>query len=271
MLHMATSQNGGGVGSSDSVCARDYVADRLKDADKPMSPAELADEYGCSNGHVRNVLSDLLDDDKVGRVDIGEYVAPPPEDADSEPPVPVQVPEDVREESESVEGPDDSEEEDHADDDAGNEGNALREVGEALLPDTDTTAGNHEESEDVDLREEFDELTERLSLAKEQIEYLEENMPTDEEYEQFQATTGQESKDGKSVDDGSEQVSVETVDEIEGPSFGGFTWTQIGAAVAGLVILWFVYRRLSGSGGQSSGGSQQSGQSGEDDEISLIG
>jgi hypothetical protein len=51
-----------------------------------MSPAELAEEYGCTNGHVRNLLSDLREDGTVQRVAHGQYEAVEDEgdDADAE-------------------------------------------------------------------------------------------------------------------------------------------------------------------------------------------
>jgi len=74
---MATADNsGGGGGAKVSACARDFVADRLGDADTPMSPAELADEYDCTNGHIRNVLADLRDEGEVKRVARGKYTEP---------------------------------------------------------------------------------------------------------------------------------------------------------------------------------------------------
>jgi len=73
---MATADNSGDEGGGDaSACARDYVVDRLREADSPMSPAELATEYGCRNGHIRNILADILRDGAAERVDRGQYVA----------------------------------------------------------------------------------------------------------------------------------------------------------------------------------------------------
>lgn len=78
---MATADTSGGDnGAEASACARDFVVDRLREADSPMAPAELANEYGCTNGHVRNLLADLMDEGEAERVGRGQYVA-----AESEP------------------------------------------------------------------------------------------------------------------------------------------------------------------------------------------
>jgi len=63
------------AGDSGPECARDFVEEKLREADSPMSPAELAEEYGCTNGHVRNLLSDLRDEEAVQRVGHGQYEA----------------------------------------------------------------------------------------------------------------------------------------------------------------------------------------------------
>lgn len=73
-VDMATADTSAGENPSDGPsCARDFIAERLREADSPMSPAELAEEYGCSNGHMRNVLADLLDAGVVERVHHGQY------------------------------------------------------------------------------------------------------------------------------------------------------------------------------------------------------
>jgi len=71
------------AGDSGPKCARDFVEEKLQEADSPMSPAELAEEYGCTNGHVRNLLSDLRDEEVVQRVGHGQYEAAP-DDSDGE-------------------------------------------------------------------------------------------------------------------------------------------------------------------------------------------
>lgn len=62
-----------GLGDSPD-CARDFITERLSEADSPLSPSEMAEEYGCSNGHVRNILQDLLDEGVVKRPRRGKYV-----------------------------------------------------------------------------------------------------------------------------------------------------------------------------------------------------
>lgn len=57
-----------------NVTARDFVLERLGSAESPMAPAELANEYGCTNGHLRNLLSDLMDEGVVERPRHGRYV-----------------------------------------------------------------------------------------------------------------------------------------------------------------------------------------------------
>ncbi|MBX0306064.1 hypothetical protein [Haloarcula salinisoli] len=76
---MATADTPAGDGGP--KCARDFVEEKLQEADSPMAPAELAEEYGCTNGHVRNLLSDLRDEGEVERVAHGQYAAVSDEEA----------------------------------------------------------------------------------------------------------------------------------------------------------------------------------------------
>jgi hypothetical protein len=55
--------------------AREFVENRLQESESPMSPSELAEEYGCSNGHVRNLMPDLVEDGVCDRVGHGKYIA----------------------------------------------------------------------------------------------------------------------------------------------------------------------------------------------------
>lgn len=83
---MATTQNGGAdEGADEPGCARDFIRDRLRESDSPMSPAELAGEYGCTNGHIRNELADLREEGRVYRVGRGEYVDASTHDDGAEP------------------------------------------------------------------------------------------------------------------------------------------------------------------------------------------
>lgn len=92
---MATAQESGSGGLASSVAsARDFVRERLREADSPMSPSELAEEYGCSNAHVSNICSELNQSGEIERVETGRYVdvpgpateadAPSPEQSESE-------------------------------------------------------------------------------------------------------------------------------------------------------------------------------------------
>jgi len=79
---MATADTSAGDGGPQ--CARDFVQERLREADSAMSPADLAEEYDCTNGHIRNLLADLRSEGAVQRVGHGEYVAAV-DDGDGEP------------------------------------------------------------------------------------------------------------------------------------------------------------------------------------------
>lgn len=63
-------------GGEAAVCnnAREYVLDRLEGAEEPLSPSELADEYGCSKSHMHNVLSELNSEGEVERPADGHYI-----------------------------------------------------------------------------------------------------------------------------------------------------------------------------------------------------
>jgi hypothetical protein len=83
---MATAQeNGGGALAAAAGSAREFAEERLRGAGEPMAPAELADEYGCSSGHMRNVLRRMREDGEVGRPETGQYEVPPGEDVEVEP------------------------------------------------------------------------------------------------------------------------------------------------------------------------------------------
>ena len=57
--------------------AYEYAVDELRAADEPISPAKLADSYGCSGGHMRSVLCDLVGDGEAERIAHGRYIEGP--------------------------------------------------------------------------------------------------------------------------------------------------------------------------------------------------
>ncbi len=57
--------------------AYEYAIDELGAADEPLSPAKLADGYGCSGGHMRSVLCDLVRDGEAERIAHGRYIEGP--------------------------------------------------------------------------------------------------------------------------------------------------------------------------------------------------
>ena len=220
-----STQNTSGIESNDRVCARDFVLSRLEDADESMSPAELAGEYGCSNGHVRNVLRDLLRENEVGRVDRGEYVAPPPEGTNSDvdlspketPGLRGSDPPDEDLEGEDLQADLDAPGEDPRPDDvseaSGSEGNGQPEDGRARPGDIDGTAGGQETTDDggqeIGLREQFEELADhvdghgdRVDDLDQRVTRLEESMPTDLEYSQFQEQHDQDDSNDDGLDHG---------------------------------------------------------------------
>lgn len=56
--------------------AEDYVLNRLERTDHPLSPAELADQYGRTGVHMRQVLADLAQENQLKRVARGQYELP---------------------------------------------------------------------------------------------------------------------------------------------------------------------------------------------------
>lgn len=82
---MAEAHGEGSGRLADAVdSGREYVEERLKEADIPKSPKELADEYGCSNAHMQNVCSEMSAEGVIQRVKAGEYegVDGPEEESD---------------------------------------------------------------------------------------------------------------------------------------------------------------------------------------------
>jgi len=198
-----------------------------------MGPADLADEYGCSNGHARNVLSDLLSDGEVARVGRGEYVAPPPEDEDAETDVLAGVPADIRESGAAAE--DSEDEQMQADSDS--EGNGHREDGPARSEDRAGTGGDQEGSEMP--------TGDELERQREQV--VDEDDEGDESEEIGAEEDGDDSGEGTDeyAGDGPEAVAVETVEDVDGEESGGIpvpvssTKLVVGVGLALLIVMWW--------------------------------
>jgi len=80
----ATGAEGSAEGPDPERCdsAGEYAAQALKQADETVRPADIASEYGCSNGHMRNTLRRMMRNGRAERIDHGEYVLPGEGDAD---------------------------------------------------------------------------------------------------------------------------------------------------------------------------------------------
>lgn len=65
----ATPDTGPGALASAASSAAEFVRDRLEDSDVPLSPSELAEEYGCTSGHMRDVCSELNAEGAIERPD----------------------------------------------------------------------------------------------------------------------------------------------------------------------------------------------------------
>jgi hypothetical protein len=72
----ASEDTGPGLAARTASNAAEFVRDRLEESDLPRSPAELAEEYGCTSGHMRDVCSDLNAEGAVERVAPGQYTDP---------------------------------------------------------------------------------------------------------------------------------------------------------------------------------------------------
>lgn len=170
--------SGGDVGLGQSVTARDYAVQRLREADSPMSPAEIANEYGCTNGHLRNVLRDLRSEGPVERVRRGKYTV-----------------------SETDADGSDSEMEPDVETDG--EVSAYRESGdESAGIDSDPSVDGGPQSPDTDTRDRDDGN--------------EEPMPSDEEIERQQELV-EEARDGDQEDDVDGDDQEELVEDSSEP------------------------------------------------------
>ncbi len=72
----ASEDTGPGLAARTASNAAEFVRDRLDESDLPRSPSELAEEYGCSAGHMRDVCSDLNAEGAIERVAPGQYTDP---------------------------------------------------------------------------------------------------------------------------------------------------------------------------------------------------
>jgi hypothetical protein len=70
-------QTSDGKRDGEPMNAYEYAVDELEAAEEPMSPAKLADGYGCSGGHMRSVLCDLVRDREAERIAHGRYIEGP--------------------------------------------------------------------------------------------------------------------------------------------------------------------------------------------------
>lgn len=182
-----------------------------------MSPAELADEYGCTNGHVRNTLRELREDDLADRVGRGQYVALDSDESaemDSESP-----------EMPTPTAPDEGEEVD----------TDFPEGGEARSEDHDTTdQGDQEDDEAMVSEDELAQQRDQWSLADDR---------DDDDQE--------ESDDGEQedVEDEPEPVAVEQQQTAGIPIPVGKTTLFVGVAALAAVVIWYTMVKESDSGG----------------------
>lgn len=54
--------------------AGQFVRRRLSAAEEPLSPSELADDYGCRKGYMRSVVADLAGEGVIDRLSRGRYI-----------------------------------------------------------------------------------------------------------------------------------------------------------------------------------------------------
>lgn len=62
--------------STDTQCenAAEYAVRELQEAERPLTPKELAERYECGSDHMRGVLADLVEPGVVERPERGKYV-----------------------------------------------------------------------------------------------------------------------------------------------------------------------------------------------------
>ena len=75
--NMSVSAAGGEATIEPDQCrsAEQYVLEALEASTAARSPKELAQGYGCSVDHVRNVVSDLAQEGRIKRVETGLYTS----------------------------------------------------------------------------------------------------------------------------------------------------------------------------------------------------
>lgn len=225
---MATANiSGGDEGPTTTACARDFVLDRLRESDSPLSPAELADEYGCTNGHVRNTLRELREDDLADRVGRGQYVALDADesaDMDSEGPA---VPTPTTTDAEPEEGAD------------------FPEDGGPQSEDTDTaeTAGP-EQSDPFEGRERLREFVEKQNdpeLREDIIEDLDD--PSVDVHDSIGGSFDQWESEQEDVDEDRDAGVVEDSDGVGGIPIPVSPKVLIaGSLVLLLAVYWFRVR-----------------------------
>lgn len=83
---MATTMpNGGGQSLADGCSnAQEFVKQRLDEAEKPLSPIGLANEYDCTRSHMASEISQLVEAGDVKRVGRGQYERVEESDNDEE-------------------------------------------------------------------------------------------------------------------------------------------------------------------------------------------
>lgn len=153
---MALSQETGGVDPDYCADADEYVIRRLSETDSAMSPSEMSEEYGCSNGHMRNTMAELASNGVIERVSPGKYVSAVEADSRDDGERPASFDEIVPDSDESLDGEanantDDVPESEGADD-AEDDG-------------SETTSSDEPASDDVDEGDDVDDEDESVEAV----------------------------------------------------------------------------------------------------------
>jgi len=66
---------GSGRGPAPEMCrnAEEFALRMLEETDGSVQPSGLAQQYGCTSGHMQDVLRGLMEDGEIQRVDEGKY------------------------------------------------------------------------------------------------------------------------------------------------------------------------------------------------------